>query len=65
MMKQRLRYIYMANLAKVSKKYKDMHDYVRKLTQIMRKEFRNTDLVMEEKLCFNTAYKKLLMEKRR
>ena len=55
----------MANLAKVSKKYKDMHDYVRKLTQIMRKEFRNTDLVMEEKLCFNTAYKKLLMEKRR
>ena len=39
--RKRLNLIYMAGLAKASKRHEDMLDYMRKLIRIMRTDFRN------------------------
>ena len=57
--------IYMAGLAKAAKRHEDCLDYVRKLIRTMRTEFRNTDLIVEEKLLFNVAFRNQLLLKRR
>ena len=63
--RKRLNLIYMAGLAKASKRHEDVLDYMRKLIRIMRTDFRNQDMIVEEKLLFNTAFKNLLLLKRR
>ena len=63
--RKRLYHIYMGKLAKYAKRHDDVLYNVRKIVRTMRNHFRNTDLTVDEKLLFNTAYKNILMLKRR
>ena len=65
LVKKRREYTYMASLAHDSKRREDQLGFVRKLIKLMRSTQHWSDLVQEEKNLFNSAYKNIIVAKRK